>query len=628
MSHVIVGTAGHIDHGKSLLVRALTGTDPDRLPEEKNRGITIDLGYAFFAGVAAIIDVPGHEKFIRNMVAGAATVDFALLVVAADDGVMSQTTEHLHILRLLGIQKGAIVVTKIDKVDDDWLSLVTEQIREAVSDTFLNGSPVFQVDSLSGHGISLLRDYLQTTLSHIAPRSDRGVLRLPIDRVFTVKGRGTVVTGSMLAGTVQQDQKLTVLPGSYEVRAKHLESEGADATHLEAGQRAAVNLTGQTEGLERGLTLTTPNSLTASTRLRVRIELLPNTPAFKERQRIRFLISTQEVIGRLQILNASDERGIYAGLLLEEPVVACWGDHFIVRRYSPLETLGGGNVLEHDAPPFRARDRESDLAFARALDTTSLAEAIRAWLTWRSHEGVDLGTLSRQFGIPEATLLERLLEVEPGITKLAARLFTPRALEAILQSIVDRLTLLHDSHPDTLGFAPGEIRTGRLGHLPEAVFGAVIEHMVSEKKLVREGGSIRLPEKRIELSSSQKALVDRIRMILAGEGFTPSASSVLSETLGHPKAEIERVLVTMEKLGMTKRLGLDLFFDAKIFQDAIGNVRKLVEEKREVGVGDVAQSLRSSRKYVVPFLEHLDALGITQRSGNLRVKGRNFDSDR
>ncbi len=624
MARVIIGTAGHIDHGKSALVRALTGTDPDRLPEEKNRGITIDLGYAFLAGVAAIIDVPGHEKFIRHMVAGAATVDYALLVVAADDGVMPQTREHLHILRLLGLRAGAIVITKIDKVEPEWLDLVEEQIVAAVQGTFLADARIFRVDSLSAKGIAELRDYLVRTLSAWPSRSDRGVLRLPIDRVFTIKGRGVIVTGSMLSGRIRKDDKITALPANLELRVKHLESEGHDADVLEAGQRSALNLVGETERLERGLTITQPNALLSSPRIKAAIELLPGIAPLKDRQRIRFLIATQEIIGRIQLLS-TDGHKTYANLLLEEDAVAVWGDHFVLRRYSPLETLGGGVVLEPDAPPLRARLLEQERDFARALDVSTLPDAAFAFLHFRGDYGLSASRLAALFGMPRSALASLWLgKGAEKVHEFGEYLLSDAHLQRLGELLVQRLTDLHAKQKDIAGFAESEVRAGELSHAPLPLLQQILEHFVSTNRIAREGAMLRLPAKRIELTPAQSDLISRLRDVLSAEGFAPSSSTVLAEKLGKPKPEVEKALVLMERLGHSRRLGLDLFFDTTAFDLAVSKIEDLLRAGRELSVSDLSQALNSSRKYVVPLLEYLDSKGITQRQGNVRVPGRNF----
>ena len=628
MSRVIIGTAGHIDHGKSSLVRALTGTDPDRLPEEKNRGITIDLGYAFLAGVAAIIDVPGHEKFIRNMVAGAATVDYALLIVAADDGVMPQTTEHLHILRLLGIQAGAIVLTKIDKAEPDWLDLVEDQTRTAVAGTFLENAPLFRVDSLSEKGIPELREFLLRTLKGLPARADRGALRLPIDRVFTIKGRGIVITGSMLSGSVRKDQRLVALPGELDLRVKHLESEGEESDALYAGQRAALNLVGDVERLERGLTLTEPNALISSSRLKVAIDLLPNVPPLIDRQRIRFLVATQEVIGRVQLVEKPDAGRTYAHLLLESDVVTAWGDHFVVRRYSPLETLGGGRVLEPDAAPLRVRNLVGELDAARALDVDSLPNATLGLLQHRGSGGLSANRLKALLGVTQARVKELLASFSKtrAVHEFGDYLLLDEHLQHLAELLTRRLSELHAKQPDSAGFAPSELRQGEIALVPEPLFLQIIERFVMEGRLARDGGVIRMPSKRIELTPVQSDLISKIHAILSGEGFAPSSSSVLSEKLNRNKTEVEKTLVLMEKMGTTRRLGVDLFFDAGEFETAVHKVQSLLASGKEVSVSAVSQELGSSRKYVVPLLEYLDSKGITQRDGNVRVKGRNYSS--
>ena len=627
MARVIIGTAGHIDHGKSALVRALTGTDPDRLPEEINRGITIDLGYAFLAGVAAIIDVPGHEKFIRNMVAGAATVDFALLVVAADDGVMPQTTEHLHILRLLGILSGAIVITKIDKVEPEWLDLVGEQVSAAVRGTFLEGAAVFRVDSLSGKGISELRDYLIRSLSTWPHRPDRGVLRLPVDRVFTIKGRGIVVTGSMLSGSVRKDDRLVALPGNYELRVKQLESEGHEAEVLEAGQRTALNVVGDVEKFARGLTITRAGTLLPSARLKVAIELLPNVAPLKDRQRIRFLIATQEIIGRLQLLGAGNGK-TYANLLLEQETVAVWGDHFVLRRYSPLETLGGGRVLEPDAPPLRARFETQEREFARALDTQSVTDAAGAFLQFRGEGGMLAGRLAALLGMSREVLQTVVQDVgrHAPVREFGEYLILAQRLKDISDQVIRRLAELHSRQPEIAGFAANEVRAGDLGHVPDPLFLQIIEHMVAENSVVRAGALLKIPEQRIALTPQQSQLVSQLREILSAEGFAPSAASVLAEKVNRAKPDVEKGLVLMERLGTARRLGLDLFFDVQQFDIAVRGVEELLRTGQEVSVSAVSQRLSSSRKYVVPLLEYLDGKGITQRQGNVRIPGRNFGS--
>jgi len=625
MARVIVGTAGHIDHGKSTLVYALTGTDPDRLPEEKRRGITVDLGYAFFGDAAAIIDVPGHERLIRNMVAGAATIDFALLVVAADDGIMPQTTEHLEILRLLGVRHGAVVITKCDAVEADWLDLVEEQIRSTVARTFLWEAAVFRVDSLSGRGIPELSGALTTLLAALPPRDDRGVFRLPIDRVFTVKGRGTVITGTVLAGSLHKDAKLAVLPGGDETRVKRIESHGREVEQVVAGQRAALNLIGATERLERGRTLTLPGRLKATSRLKIALELLPSATALKDRQRVRFLIGTQEVIGRLQLLQRNDEeRRHYSNILLENEVTAAWGDHFILRRYSPLETLGGGRVLDPAAPRLRARDVPREIELAKALDTPHLRDAVLAYVHLAARGGASIEDGAALFGVLPAIFMDHCKSAAPpdAVMEIGGYVISRGNFEEHGRTVRRALAELHARTPESTGFGRAELRATELSSVPDVVFDRILQRLVADGQLRQEGGFYREPNRRMVVTPAQAELMERVASHLASGGFAPPSASSLSETLSRPVAEIEKTLVFLVRAGRARRLGTDLFFDTQQFERATDAIQRSFDSANELSVSEAAKLLSSSRKYVVPFLEYLDGQGITVRSGNVRLRGR------
>ncbi|MBI5059218.1 selenocysteine-specific translation elongation factor [candidate division KSB1 bacterium] len=624
MSRIIVGTAGHIDHGKSSLVRALTGTDPDRLPEEQKRGITIDLGFAFLDDVAAIIDVPGHEKFIRNMVAGASTVDFAILVVAADDGVMPQTTEHLQILRLLGVRRGCVVVTKLSMVEPEWLELVVDQVQKATRRTFLEDGEIFRVDSLRGDGIREFRAWLVSTLSAIEPRADRGLYRQPVDRVFTVKGRGTVITGTVISGALTRETAVRAYPGDALFRVKHIESHASEVEQVRPGQRAALNLLGDTDQLERGVTIGPPTGLLASTRVLVRIEQLESVEPLRDRQRIRVLTGTQEVIGRVQLL-ATDSGFAVANLLLEEPIVAAWRDHFIVRRYSPLETLGGGIVLDPQPPAFHVKRLALELSAARALAAESIDAAIAAYVAARADFGLALDHLAAAFAVPLAWLGTRIQSppLSDQIVKLNAVLFRTGRLLEIESAIVERLKSLFSSSAGQVGFAPASLRDRALRDLPDPALDSIIVRLVERSRLAREGGLLRFPERKIALTPDQQRLMDRLNPVLHAAGFTPPSSELLAEQIAAPQADVARALVLMERLGKCRRLGVDMFFDAERFAEAVDAVQRGLRDARELSVADVSKLLSSSRKYVVPLLEYLDERGITQRNGNVRVAGRN-----
>ena len=624
MTRFIIGTAGHIDHGKSALVRALTGTDPDRLPEEKKRGITIDLGFAFLGEIAAIIDVPGHERLIRNMVAGAATIDFALLVVAADDGIMPQTTEHLQILRLLGIRYGAIVITKCDLVDNAWCDLIEEQIQTAVSATFLQDAPIFRVDSVSGRGIPALLQSLIGMLNTLSPREDRGVFRLPIDRVFSMTGRGTVVTGTVLAGSVQKNMRLTTMPRSYAYRVKRVESNGREIDQAITGQRAALNIIGETEKLERGQTLTIPHGLTASSRLLVAIELLGKTSLLKNRQRIRFLIGTQEVIGRVRILNNAENRPfLYSHMMLENEVTAVWGDRFIIRRYSPLETLGGGKVLDPSVKKTRSADTDRELEIARALNVNKIDKALCSYVLYAAPFGITVELIAAKYGIKAQTVLEycQAQSASADIMVIGAYLLSNARFKYFCDSIGSTIRTLHDKAPDCKGFSRAEIVSGDLASFPAAIFDYAMQELLNQDILIQDGALYHEPQRRITVNPIQAELMDRVQCMLRDKGFMPPSAAIIAEALQRPLVDIEKTMVLLERTGRVRRLSVNLFFDTQTFDNAAMSVRRFLENHHEITVTETVELLKSSRKYAVPFLEYLDSQNITIRDGNRRIRG-------
>ncbi|MDD5088787.1 MAG: selenocysteine-specific translation elongation factor [bacterium] len=626
MARVIVGTAGHIDHGKSALVRALTGTDPDRLPEEKRRGITLDLGYAFLDDVAAIIDVPGHERLIRNMVAGAATVDFALLVVAADDGVMPQTQEHIAILRLLAVRSGVIAITKTDLVEPDWLNLVEDQIRSAVHGTFLESAPIFRVDSLSGRGLPELRSWLIAALGALPSRTEKSVFRLPLDRVFVIKGRGSVVTGTILSGQVKRDNRLVILPGGFSVRVKRLETHGSEQEMLSAGQRAALNLIGDTDHLKRGATLTMPGTILQTSRLKVAVELISEVLPVKDRQRIRFLIGTDEAIGRLQILDRSGHL-CFAQLSLESDVVAAWGDHFILRRYSPLETLGGGRVLEPDSPPLSARNKCDETVFARELDTDSLTGALLACLRRRGKYGMERTRLANQFALTEQEL-ESLLQALPDgqvAATISEYLILSASISARKVELLQRLSHLHEAQPSAAGFSRSDLFRDNLALLPLPIQDFLLNALIADGILEQQGPLFRDVRRTVTLDAEERQRCDNVLRILKRHGFAPPSAVSIAEELNVSRSHVEKTLVLLDRLGRCRRLGTDLFFETAEFEKATSTVREALRRTSELTVADATRILFSSRKFVVPFLEYLDQVGITRRIGNVRVAAGTHD---
>jgi selenocysteine-specific elongation factor len=384
MAHTVIGTAGHIDHGKTLLVKALTGTDTDQAPEEKARGITIELGFAFLGESATIIDVPGHERFVKTMVAGVSTIDVAILVIAADDGVMPQSREHLDVLELLGVERGVMVLNKVDLVEEDWLDLVEEELRDFTHGTFLQDAEIFRVSALSGEGVDPLRQRLLALAGDTEDKRADAPFRLPVDRAFVVKGFGLVCTGTVLAGSLGEGDRVEIMPEAREVRVRSMQEHGVAVDRVQAGDRAAINLAGVEQGqIDRGDLLVAPEAFRPTQMLDVRLRLLQSSPmSIEPRTRVRLHLGTREIMARVVLperkpLEPGEESVVQ--LRLEAPLVAAWGDRFVVRRYSPALTIGGGTVL--DPHPAKHRRFDADLLdHLRVLECGELRQVVERWI--------------------------------------------------------------------------------------------------------------------------------------------------------------------------------------------------------------------------------------------------------
>ncbi len=625
--HVIVGTAGHIDHGKSLLVKVLTGTDPDRLPEEQERHITIDIGFAFLDDIAAIIDVPGHERFIRNMVAGAATIDYAILVIAADDGVMPQTQEHLDILRILDIKQGVVVITKAALVEDEWLELVRDQIEEFVKATFLQNAPIFIVDSISGLGISELRDFLCKELTTLQQQDDRGFFRLPIDRVFQMKGHGTVVTGTITSGNISVDDRLELLPQGKEVRVRGLQTHGTSQTTLSTGQRAAINLGGvDKQSLSRGNVLATPGHMVSSTRWRAKVNLLNNIPPLKNRQRVRVHIGTLEVIAR--VVPRVPEPYL-VDFYLEAPAVVSRLEPFVLRSYSPMITIGGGVVIEINPQPIPKKKRTLDLEISTTLSQHQGGEFLYAYLDKRTLFGATLADLVKVMGFGAKKITNWLdeLERENKIVVFGDRFLSLSSKQRHCEQIEKALRTFHSRNSELPGMERAELRQAALSGIPDNLFSQLIKVLQSERVINVEASVISLPEHSAVLSKAHETLAEKILTIIKSAGFCPPSVNEMEKVLETPKVEITKVLTLLSKQKRLVRLEPELFFSPAVFDEAIQKLIKEITATEGVTVGNVATLLDSTRKYIVPFLEYMDKLGVTRRDGDKRFAGSRQEED-
>ena len=628
MRHVVVGTAGHIDHGKSTLVRALTGIDPDRLKEEKERGITIDIGFAHLdlgdGLTLGIVDVPGHERFVKNMLAGVGGIDLVMLVIAADEGVMPQTREHLAICQLLHVKSGLVVLTKADLAEPEWLELVQEDVRSVLRGTFLEGRAIVPVSAKTGEGLEALRGELAALARAVPPRGTDATFRLPIDRVFTIRGFGTVVTGTVAAGQVVLEERVLVYPRGREAKVRGLQTHGQTVSLAVAGQRTAVNLQGvERAALERGDVLSLPGLLRPTFMLDATCELLGDAPApLKPRQRVRFHVGTSEIMARVHLLEGATlepgSRG-YVQLRLEAPVVALPRDRYVIRSYSPMVTIGGGMLL--DVAPVKARRSAALGARLRVLERGTPEAVVEAELRHVGPGGARTADLRARtpFG-PEA-----LRGVLADLTARGRALLVDRewyvhaeAADRLRDAALAALTAFHAREPLKPGMSKEELRT-RLGGIDERVFLHLLDRVAAAGLISVEKDKVRLGTHQVRLDDRQRALVDRLETEFREAGVTPPSFEEAFAKLGITRDEdqaLAQVLVDERRLVRVKE---GLYFHAEPLQAAESRVVAFLREQRAITPQDVKDLLGISRKYAIPFMEYLDAQRLTVRQGDRRI---------
>jgi selenocysteine-specific elongation factor len=627
MKHIVVGTAGHIDHGKTSLVKALTGIDTDRLPEEKARGITIDLGFAFLEEpdglTIEIVDVPGHERFVRNMLAGVGGIDLAMLVIAADEGVMPQTREHLAICSLLDIRGGLVVLTKVDLVEPDWLELVRDDVGGLVRGTFLEGAPVVAASARSGAGIDAVRQTLRDLAGTVPARASDQLARLPIDRVFTIKGFGTVVTGTLAAGALAVDDRVEIFPRDVQAKIRGLQAHGRPVTRALAGQRTAVNLQGvERAAIERGDVLGLAGTLVASRVVDATVELLADAPRpLKTRDRVRFHTGTSEVMARVLLLQgaelASGERTL-ARLRLESPVVALPGDRFVLRSYSPIATIGGGTLLDLDPP--RAR-RPVTVAHLGVLRDAAPEAALEERIRHRQGAGIRLTALTARVGVGPAEV-RRLLDLLRETGRVAAVdrdwFLHADAIGRLRAATLGALERFHAANPLRAAMSREELR-GRAGVADERVFAHVLGLLEADGRVVVERDKVRLATHAVQLSADQQRVVETLEAAYRAAGAAPPGPEealARAGITGDEEHDLFQLLVADRRL---VRVRESLFFHAEALDAIEGKLVALLRERREIGPGDIKDLLGISRKYAIPLLEYFDGRRVTMRVGERRV---------
>ena len=637
MSYTIIGTAGHIDHGKTVLVKALTGIDTDRLKEEKQRGMTIDLGFAFLGNEIAIIDVPGHKRFIKNMVAGVSTIDLVLFVIAADDGIMPQTREHLDILQLLQLKRGIIAVTKVDLVDREWIDLVKDDFRELVKGSFLEDSPVVEVSSVTGAGIEELRTLIQQEVSKVKEKADSGIFRIPIDRVFIMKGFGTVVTGSVISGTVKVEDKVQLLPQKKEIRIRGIQTCGRGVTEVRVGQRAALNLSGiNKKDLKRGDVLATPGYLKPSYMIDSRLRLLKSAPRHvKNRSRVRLYLGTKEIMARVMLLDREDlvpGESALVQLRLEKPGVCSRLDRFVIRSYSPPATIGGGVVLDAN-PPKHKRFKKQVIQDLSQLEMTDPLEILERRILWAKGKLKSLSELASETGqaIELISKQLRVLEEEGRVITFGKgvniSVVHPTSCEDLKNKIRQTLRELHKEYPLLLGMKKAELanRTGMTSE--QTLFDALLSRLIEEKELKLDKGYYSLYSHQIKLPPKKEAIKGMLEKIIWDEGFSTSKEEELAAKIKEDPEEVREVIGVMADLGIVERIG-DLIFHYRHIKEVEGKLVAYFQEKTEMSVGDFKELVGGiSRKYAIPLLNYYDSLGIIQRRGDIRVLKRRKQID-
>jgi selenocysteine-specific elongation factor len=636
MTSLIVGTAGHIDHGKSALVRALTGTDPDRLPEEKRRGITIDLGFADLQLDTlriGFVDVPGHERFVKNMLAGAHGIDVLALIIAADEGVMPQTREHFDICRLLGVRDGLIVITKSDLVEKEMLSLVEAEAREMVAGSFLENAPIVAVSSKTGDGLNQLKSQLTEIGKRVPARSADFITRLPIDRSFSMKGFGAVVTGTLISGSIKEGDDLELLPPAIKVRVRGLQVHGASVAEARAGQRTAVNLGGiERAQIQRGMVLAPVGRLRPTQIVDVWIDVLPDAPrGVRSRSRMRLHIGATEVLGRVRVLDEPAEippgGGGLAQLRLEAPVVALHGDRFILRSYSPQQTIAGGVIVD----PFAAKHRGKDMAQTRRLLRTLMEDdrvaKFRGFVSGSGERGLRLADVGAATGWNDDVLEKVASAAQAGEQVMdAGDVFLGReSFDRLSTMVLDELDRHHKREPLTRGMLRETLREKVFTHSLPELFSAVIARLeatravVSEKDIIRAGGhSVGLSEQDAQLSA-------RIEQVYRAAGVeSPSIDEVMKQagvTIAQ-RTQARKILQLLVDGKELVRIQNEMFMHADVIEGLkvkLSTYASQHEPQRLIDVPAFKELAGVSRKYAIPLLEYFDREQVTRRTGDKRV---------
>jgi len=635
MRDLILGTAGHIDHGKTSLIGALTGTNTDRLPEEKKRGITIELGYAFLEiddYRFGVVDVPGHEKFVRQMLAGATGMDMVLLVIAGDDSVKQQTIEHLDILRLLDLTCGVIALTKCDLCEESWLELVEDEIRSTVTDTFLHDAPIIRTSSKSGMGIDDLKKALNEAADKVAATEianrESAPFRMAIDRAFSIEGHGTVVTGSVSSGTLNMGDPVEVQPGAMSVRIRGIQNHDSGSEEVHRGQRAAINLGGvRISEIERGQELAAVGHLVPSSLLTVRLHLLSSVKRpLKDRTRVRFHVGTAELFGNVRLLDGTELEPGKSGLAqiwLSEPAVTVWNQPFVVRLESPVLTIGGGRVLHPEAAAIK-KATEVDLKHVRGMESDSADQRAASAVFLRNDAAFKPESFPRIAGVVDfQATYDRLKEsgglVETAISQTRTVCMHRDRFEQLGAQVVKTLKRLHEANPLRFNHRRNVVENEFTWLDQKELLDAVIEHLKKEKTVIANVKTVALTGFGPKLSKGQKVVLEELLSKLRDAGLKPPTAAELQKSASKNKESVPELLVMAFENGDLVKVDDDYYFHAEVIASAKATIKEAIENQGGMTMSDIRTLIDTSRKWAVPLCEYFDETGFTKREGDVRV---------
>ena len=631
MKQIILGTAGHIDHGKTSLIKALTGVNTDRLKEEQRRGITIELGFADLdlpsGRHLGIVDVPGHEKFVKNMVAGATGIDLVVMVVAADEGVMPQTREHMEICTLLGIKYGLVALTKADMVDDEWMELVQEDIRDFVTGTFLEGQALIPVSSTSGEGLAEFTSALDDLSGKVPERSTSSLFRLPVDRVFSMKGFGTVITGSLMSGKVSVGNTIMIYPSGVASKVRGIQVHGIPMESAQSGMRTAINFQGlEMASIQRGQVLSKPDALLPSYMIDLNLRYLEsNKKKIKNRSRVRFHTGTSEILGNLILLDREDlkpgEEAI-AQIRLDAPVAVVRDDRFVLRSYSPVRTIGGGRVL-NPVPLKHKRFKTEIVAGLKGLLTDDPEKIIAYHVQSMGVMGVAFSALMIMTNLSEK-ILDKILQSMLSRKEIIQidkeqRLYVHKAtFEGFQNQLVDYLASYHTENPLKAGMPKEELKSKLAATISIKVFTMALNQLASTNTIQQVGDTVNLATHKVSLGVDQADVKKKIGQIYLENGLQPPYFKDIVKSLGLDASIAKDVLMLLVAEGILVKVKQELFFHNEPLSHLRTEMIEYLQAREEITTPQFKDMTGASRKFVIPLLEYFDANNITIRVGDVR----------